>query len=152
MIMSENRYCDDLAMRKLIMKLLDRQVFYRALQSRDARFDGLVSVGVKTTGIYCRPICPGRTAKLRIAISMPLLQLHKLRASGPASVAGQRLLLTQHPGEGRRALSEFGSWRDLTQPQIDSRSGPRQSPLARDGQRGPGDRHGRQVPPRHLLF
>ena len=51
-----------------------------------------------------------------------------MRASGPASVAGQKLLLTQHPREGRRALPEFGSWRDLTQPQIDSRSGPRQSP------------------------
>jgi len=34
---------------------------YRALQARDARFDGLFFVGVSTTGIYCRPICPART-------------------------------------------------------------------------------------------
>jgi len=29
--------------------------------ARDARFDGLFFVGVKTTGVYCRPICPART-------------------------------------------------------------------------------------------
>src|ERR1700735_2682252 len=45
------------------MELRDREVYYRALQSRDARFDGLIFVGVKSTGIYCRPICPSRTPK-----------------------------------------------------------------------------------------
>jgi AraC family transcriptional regulator of adaptative response / DNA-3-methyladenine glycosylase II len=34
---------------------------YRALCARDRRFDGLFFVGVTTTGIYCRPICPART-------------------------------------------------------------------------------------------
>jgi AraC family transcriptional regulator of adaptative response / DNA-3-methyladenine glycosylase II len=33
-------------------------VFERARLSRDARFDGRFFVGVRTTGIYCRPICP----------------------------------------------------------------------------------------------
>ncbi|MEM8817575.1 MAG: Ada metal-binding domain-containing protein [Pseudomonadota bacterium] len=33
-------------------------VYERARQSRDRRFDGRFYVGVKTTGIYCRPICP----------------------------------------------------------------------------------------------
>src|SRR3984885_15250102 len=46
------------------MELPDRQVCHRALQSRDARFDGLIFVGVTSTGIYCRPICPARTAKV----------------------------------------------------------------------------------------
>jgi AraC family transcriptional regulator of adaptative response / DNA-3-methyladenine glycosylase II len=45
------------------MELPNREVCYRALQSRDARFDGLMFVGVTSTGIYCRPICPARTAK-----------------------------------------------------------------------------------------
>jgi AraC family transcriptional regulator, regulatory protein of adaptative response / DNA-3-methyladenine glycosylase II len=45
------------------MELPDPKVCYRALQSRDARFDGLIFVGVKTTGIYCRPVCPARTPK-----------------------------------------------------------------------------------------
>ena len=34
------------------------EVFERARLSRDARFDGRFFVGVRTTGIYCRPICP----------------------------------------------------------------------------------------------
>jgi AraC family transcriptional regulator of adaptative response / DNA-3-methyladenine glycosylase II len=45
------------------MDLPGKEVCYRALQSRDTRFDGLIFVGVKSTGIYCRPICPARTAK-----------------------------------------------------------------------------------------
>ena len=34
---------------------------YDALATRDPRFDGMFFVGVSTTGIYCRPICPART-------------------------------------------------------------------------------------------
>jgi len=36
---------------------------YRAVQSRDARFDGWFFTAVRTTGIYCRPSCPARTPK-----------------------------------------------------------------------------------------
>ena len=32
-------------------------------QARDARFDGRFFIGVKSTRIYCRPICPVRTVK-----------------------------------------------------------------------------------------
>ena len=44
---------------------LDRTRCYRALKSHDARFDGRFFIGVKTTGIYCRPICPARTPLLK---------------------------------------------------------------------------------------
>ncbi|MBI2898530.1 MAG: DNA-3-methyladenine glycosylase 2 family protein [Deltaproteobacteria bacterium] len=40
---------------------LDPDACYRALRSRDGRFDGVFYVGVATTGVYCRPICPART-------------------------------------------------------------------------------------------
>lgn len=40
---------------------LDSKRCYDALKSRDARFDGMFFVGVRTTGIYCRPVCPART-------------------------------------------------------------------------------------------
>ncbi len=43
------------------MELSDRETCYRALQSRDARFDGLMFIGVSSTGVYCRPVCPART-------------------------------------------------------------------------------------------
>jgi AraC family transcriptional regulator of adaptative response / DNA-3-methyladenine glycosylase II len=45
------------------MQPLDPDICYRALQTRDARFDGRLFVGVVSTGIYCRPICPARTPK-----------------------------------------------------------------------------------------
>ncbi len=35
--------------------LLPAHVCQRALDARDARFDGLFYVGIVTTGIYCRP-------------------------------------------------------------------------------------------------
>lgn len=36
---------------------------YQALAARDVRFDGTFFVGVTSTGIYCRPVCPARTPK-----------------------------------------------------------------------------------------
>jgi AraC family transcriptional regulator, regulatory protein of adaptative response / DNA-3-methyladenine glycosylase II len=36
----------------------DFEACWRASKSRDARFDGRFFIGVRTTGIYCRPICP----------------------------------------------------------------------------------------------
>jgi len=44
---------------------LDVRAFDRARISRDPRFDGKFFIAVKTTGIYCRPICPSRTSKSR---------------------------------------------------------------------------------------
>jgi AraC family transcriptional regulator of adaptative response / DNA-3-methyladenine glycosylase II len=38
---------------------------YKALIARDARFDGIFFVGVTSTGIYCRPICPVKPPKER---------------------------------------------------------------------------------------
>jgi AraC family transcriptional regulator, regulatory protein of adaptative response / methylated-DNA-[protein]-cysteine methyltransferase len=40
--------------------LLDEQSCWQAVQTRDARFNGLVYYGVRSTGIYCRPSCPSR--------------------------------------------------------------------------------------------
>ncbi|MBV8978464.1 MAG: helix-turn-helix domain-containing protein [Alphaproteobacteria bacterium] len=45
------------------MTLPPHDVCYRALCIRDAAFDGRLFVGVTSTGIYCRPICPARTPK-----------------------------------------------------------------------------------------
>jgi AraC family transcriptional regulator, regulatory protein of adaptative response / DNA-3-methyladenine glycosylase II len=42
---------------------LDWQVCSRARLSRDARFDGKFFIGVRTSGVYCRSICPAPTAK-----------------------------------------------------------------------------------------
>src|SRR5436190_8646421 len=41
----------------------DSKSLYKALIARDARFDGLFFVGVTSTDIYCRPICPVKPPK-----------------------------------------------------------------------------------------
>lgn len=43
----------------------DTAGFYRAMLARDRRYDGRFFVGVRTTGIYCRPICPARKPLLK---------------------------------------------------------------------------------------
>ena len=38
----------------------ERDIFYKALIERDSSFEGVFVVGVKTTGIFCRPTCPAK--------------------------------------------------------------------------------------------
>jgi AraC family transcriptional regulator of adaptative response / DNA-3-methyladenine glycosylase II len=45
------------------MPALDHDRCYRALDARDARFDGQFIAGVHSTGIYCRPSCPAATPR-----------------------------------------------------------------------------------------
>ncbi len=42
---------------------LDHDICYRAVASRDPRFDGRFFTAVLTTGVYCRPVCPARTPR-----------------------------------------------------------------------------------------
>ncbi len=44
---------------------LDFERCYRAVDSRDLRFDGRFYTGVTSTGIYCRPSCPAMTPRRR---------------------------------------------------------------------------------------
>ena len=69
--------------------LLDADVYEDARQSRDARFDGRFFVGVLTTGIYCRPVCPVRVPKKEN------VQLYKSAAA--AAAAGYRPCLRCRP-------------------------------------------------------
>ncbi len=41
----------------------EHHALYKARSSRDPRFDGIFFVGVTSTRIYCRPICPVKTPK-----------------------------------------------------------------------------------------
>ena len=50
---------------------LDHDACYRALAERDMRFDGRFFTAVKTTGIYCRPVCPARTPRTENVIFYP---------------------------------------------------------------------------------
>ncbi len=50
---------------------LDEETCFEAISSRDERFDGRFFTGVKTTGIYCRPVCPARTPMRRNVVFFP---------------------------------------------------------------------------------
>lgn len=69
--------------------VLDADTCYRALEARDARFDGLFFVAVASTGIYCRPVCPARLpARLRCSF---------FAAAAAAERAGYRPCLRCRP-------------------------------------------------------
>lgn len=68
---------------------VDKEVFERARLSRDARFDGQFFVGVTTTGIYCRPICPANIPKSE--------NVSFFRTAAAASEAGFRPCLRCRP-------------------------------------------------------
>jgi AraC family transcriptional regulator, regulatory protein of adaptative response / DNA-3-methyladenine glycosylase II len=68
---------------------LDRNACYRALLTRDARFDGRFFTAVRTTGIYCRPICPARAPRLENIVFM--------QSAAAAQAAGFRPCLRCRP-------------------------------------------------------
>jgi len=51
--------------------LLDHATCDRARLARDAAFDGLFFTGVRTTRIYCRPVCPVRPARSENVVFFP---------------------------------------------------------------------------------
>ena len=65
------------------------EVYERARLSRDARFDGKFFVGVRTTGIYCRPVCPAVAPKSKNVTFFP--------SAAAASEAGLRPCLRCRP-------------------------------------------------------
>jgi AraC family transcriptional regulator, regulatory protein of adaptative response / DNA-3-methyladenine glycosylase II len=65
------------------MVTLDFDQCYRATESRDARFDGWFIVGVRTTGVYCRPSCPSPVLPKADNITF-------FRTAAAAQVAGLR--------------------------------------------------------------
>ncbi len=62
--------------------LFDHDRCYRAVASRDSRFDGCFVFAVRTTGIYCRPSCPAITPKPQHVSFLP--------TSAAAQLAGYR--------------------------------------------------------------
>ncbi|WP_228563052.1 DNA-3-methyladenine glycosylase 2 family protein [Catenulispora rubra] len=72
----------------------DFDTYYRAVASRDPRFDGRFFTGVTTTGIYCRPICPARTPKpenvrfFRVAAAAEAAGFRTCRRCRPDKVPG----------------------------------------------------------------
>jgi AraC family transcriptional regulator of adaptative response / DNA-3-methyladenine glycosylase II len=79
--------------------VLDPRACYRALKTRDERFDGRFFVAVTSTGIYCRPICPARPPKPEHCRFYP--------SAAAAQEAGFRPCLRCRP----ETAPDRGSWR-----------------------------------------
>jgi AraC family transcriptional regulator of adaptative response / DNA-3-methyladenine glycosylase II len=78
---------------------LDHDACYRALCQRDSRFDGRFFTAVKTTGIYCRPVCPARTPHAKNVVFYP--------TAAAAQEAGFRPCLRCRP----ETAPDMGAWR-----------------------------------------
>lgn len=78
---------------------LDQEACYRAVLTRDARFDGRFFGCVKTTGIYCRPVCPARTPRRE--------NMSFVMTAAAAEEAGFRACLRCRP----ETAPDMGAWR-----------------------------------------
>jgi len=78
---------------------LDHDACYRAMCLRDARFDGRFFIAVKTTGVYCRPVCRARTPRSENVIFYP--------TAAAAHEAGFRPCLRCRP----ETAPDLGAWR-----------------------------------------
>jgi AraC family transcriptional regulator of adaptative response / DNA-3-methyladenine glycosylase II len=79
--------------------VLSPRACYQALRTRDERFDGRLFVGVTSTGIYCRPVCPARPPRPEHCLFYP--------SAAAAHEAGFRPCLRCRP----ETAPETGSWR-----------------------------------------
>lgn len=133
--MSENGEYEMLRRHIKVSMTLDDSVYYKALTARDRRFDGLFFVGVTSTGVYCRPICPARTPKesncrffanamlAEKELFRPCLRCRPELAPGNAPVdAAQRIshLIVQRieEGESDEGLEDIASRFELSARQI----------------------------------
>ncbi len=78
---------------------LDHDACYRVITLRDARFDGRFFTAVRTTGIYCRPVCPARTPRSQNVVFYP--------TAAAAQEAGFRPCLRCRP----ETAPDMGAWR-----------------------------------------
>lgn len=69
--------------------MLDFAAQYEAFRRRDPAWDGVVFVAVRTTGVYCRPVCPARTPLSR--------NVRFFRSAAAAEHAGFRPCLRCRP-------------------------------------------------------
>lgn len=110
-------------------QLLDRDICSKARLARDARFDGLFFTGVKTTGIFCRSICPATPKEINVdyyptALAAaqdglrPCLRCRPECAPGSPAWQGVQTTLA-------RALRMIGAgeWRDQSLPEFAERLG-----------------------------
>ena len=76
-------------------------ILEQARKARDPRFDGRFFVAVRSTGIYCRPICPVKCRERKMSPFLNPLRLPVKQVIDPACVVDLKRLLAHPPGEER---------------------------------------------------
>jgi AraC family transcriptional regulator of adaptative response / DNA-3-methyladenine glycosylase II len=76
-------------MEMIEIRMPSAEICDRARASKDVRFDGLFFIAIKSTGIYCRPVCPSPRAKKENVIYYP--------TAAAAATAGYRPCLRCRP-------------------------------------------------------
>ena len=89
--------------------LPDTATMWRAFEKRDAEFEGIFLVGVRTTGIFCRPTCSARKPKAENVEFFP--------RAGDALAAGYRPCKRCTPME---AKGSFPDWLKPLMAAVDS--------------------------------
>ncbi|MCP3918082.1 MAG: helix-turn-helix domain-containing protein [bacterium] len=83
------------------MEVEDDDARYRALLANDTRFDGMFFVGISTTGIYCRPVCPARKARRKSCTFFPTAAAAEEAGYRPCLRCRPELAPTTSPYEER---------------------------------------------------
>jgi AraC family transcriptional regulator of adaptative response / DNA-3-methyladenine glycosylase II len=88
---------------------METQGYYRAVVAKDTRFDGVFFTGVKTTGIYCRPVCSAKTPRATSCVFF--------KSAAAAEASGFRPCLRCRPELAPYALQQnlaFAVWQKIT--------------------------------------
>ena len=70
---------------------------WQAVLTRDGRYDGEFVYGVRSTGIYCRPICPSRRPQRKQAVFFPVPELAERAGFRPCRRCDPHLSRSSHP-------------------------------------------------------
>lgn len=81
--------------------LADHDRCYRAVLSRDRRFDGRIVLAVLSTGIYCRPSCPTAVRPKRANA-----RFFATSAAAQRGIPGLQAL----PARRRTRIARMGAW------------------------------------------
>ena len=76
---------------------LSEEQQWQAVLTREGRYDGEFVYGVRSTGIYCRPICPSRRPQRKQAVFFPLPELAEQAGFRPCRRCGPHLGTSPHP-------------------------------------------------------
>lgn len=86
--------------RATLQRMKNDDAYFEALKTRDHRFDGKFFVGVKTTGIYCRPVCPAKPKRENVEFFASQIE---------AETAGYRPCLRCRPESAPRSPAWIGT-------------------------------------------